>query len=380
MVRFLHVSDTHIGSRQYMSDIREQDFYDAFTEVVDIAIREKVDFIVHSGDLFDTWSPSNRALVFFRDQAMRLRDAGIHTYMIMGDHDRPKRADYPAADIFDFLGITLLGAENVEYSVFQSPDEEILIAGISNMKGLRKDRLAEEYRKSDEKAKEYQSSILISHQGVKGFLHDDAIEVKKEDLPKNFSYLAFGHVHDSALQLQRRPVFAYAGSTELKSDREVNYYLKYGKAVNIVDLKAGQVQVKRTVLTATRPQLLLDTDYDHYLDDIRNGIEKYGQRFGTKEPYITLKVNGDGDKDEVRHRLKEIGSAIFRPPIFSQASASPEVKVGVNNATEFIQEYFREDPDLMNLTLSFFREYRDNPEEAIAFLKTKLENYKEGPT
>ena len=375
MAKFIHVSDTHIGSRQYMSDIREQDFYDAFSEVVDIAIRERVDFMVHSGDLFDTWSPSNRALVFFRDQAMRLRDAGIPTYLIMGDHDRPKRADYPAADIFDFLGITLLGGEEVEYSVFHSQDEDILIAGISNMKGLRKDRLPEQYAKADQRALELASSILVSHQGVKGFLHDDAIEVQREDLPKNFTYLAFGHVHDSSLQTQRRPVFAYAGSTELKSDREIHHYLKQGKAVNLVNISKGAVEVKRIVLTATRPQMIIDSDYDHYMEDITQSIERYSGKFGAKEPYVTVKINGEGDREEVRSKLKSIKSAIIRPPIFSPSPSGPEVKVGVSNATEFIAEYFRESPDVMKITLDFFREFRDNPEEAMNFLQKRVEEF-----
>jgi hypothetical protein len=36
--RLLHVSDTHLGNRQYGSDIRRDDFADAFERAIQIAI------------------------------------------------------------------------------------------------------------------------------------------------------------------------------------------------------------------------------------------------------------------------------------------------------------------------------------------------------
>jgi exonuclease SbcD len=375
MARFLHVSDTHLGSRQYMSDMREQDFFDSFTESVDIAIREKVDFVVHSGDLFDNWSPSNRSLMVFRDQAMRLRDAGIPTYLIMGDHDRPKRTDYPAAQIFDFIGITLLGKEEAEFADYIAEDEKILIAGISNMKGLRRDRLPGEYARADEKASGYESSILLSHQAVKGFLHDDAIEVQKEDLPKNFTYLAFGHVHDSALQINRRPVFAYAGSTEMKSDREINAYLKNGKAVNLVDISHGSAKVERIRLKSVRPQFLIETDYENYLNDIEETVRKYSSLIGEKKPLVSMKIFGDSDRESVKSKLATIENLEFRPPFFIPRVTSVEMKTGINKASDFIKEFFSDDPEISRVASDYFREFRNSKEDARAILEKELEKY-----
>ncbi|MCL4438431.1 MAG: exonuclease SbcCD subunit D [Candidatus Thermoplasmatota archaeon] len=375
MARFLHVSDTHLGSRQYMSDMREQDFFDAFTESVDIAIREKVDFIVHSGDLFDNWSPSNRSLMVFRDQAMRLRDAGIPTFLIMGDHDRPKRTDYPAAQIFDFMGIKLLGKEEAEFATFRSEGEEILIAGISNMKGLRRERLPLEYSRADEKASGYESSILLSHQAVKGFLHDDAIEVQKDELPKNFTYLAFGHVHDSALQINRRPIFSYAGSTEMKSDREINAYLKNGKGVNLVDISHGSAKVERLRLNSVRPQFLIETDYENYLTDIEETLRKYSVLIGQKKPLVSIKIFGDADRESVKSKLSTFDNLVFRPPFFIPRVTEVEMKTGINNASDFIREFFSDDPDISKLASDYFREFRNSREDARAVLEKELEQY-----
>ncbi|EQD66137.1 DNA repair protein [mine drainage metagenome] len=199
----MHFSDTHLGNREYMMDAREDDFYESFNEAIDIAIEERVDFIVHSGDLFDTWGPSNRALSELKDSMVRLREKNIRTYMVMGDHDRPRRIDYPAASIFDFLGLILLGAEDVEYKLME---DDTLIAGISNMKGSRREKLPGLYAKADQLAKEHRNSILISHQGVSGYTHPEDVQIQEIDLPGSFAYLAFGHVHVSAYRERPRPL------------------------------------------------------------------------------------------------------------------------------------------------------------------------------
>ncbi len=59
-------------------------------------------------------------------------------YLIMGDHDRPKRTDEIASRIFDFLGVKLLGINSIENIKVNYSGEDILISGLSNMKGLRK--------------------------------------------------------------------------------------------------------------------------------------------------------------------------------------------------------------------------------------------------
>ena len=51
-VRFLHMADCHLGYRQYNLRERFNDFGRAFHHVIDVAIREKVDFVLLAGDLF----------------------------------------------------------------------------------------------------------------------------------------------------------------------------------------------------------------------------------------------------------------------------------------------------------------------------------------
>ena len=88
MTRVLHVSDTHLGNRQYGDDTRREDFADAFDAAIDLAIDEQVDAVIHTGDLFDDPQPGvpdvNRCL----DTLAKLNDAGIPFYGIVGNHER----------------------------------------------------------------------------------------------------------------------------------------------------------------------------------------------------------------------------------------------------------------------------------------------------
>ena len=59
--------------------------------LVNFALDEHVDVLLIAGDLYDgDWKDHNTGL-FFTSQLVRLRDAGIHTYLISGNHDAANR-------------------------------------------------------------------------------------------------------------------------------------------------------------------------------------------------------------------------------------------------------------------------------------------------
>lgn len=66
IMKFAHLADTHLGYRQFGLLEREKDFYEVFDKIIDKIIEEKVDFVIHSGDLFDSARPSPIALLAFK--------------------------------------------------------------------------------------------------------------------------------------------------------------------------------------------------------------------------------------------------------------------------------------------------------------------------
>ena len=98
-IHVLHTSDTHLGYRQYGIVERENDVYDVFGEIIDIALREHVDLVVHSGDFFDSIRPPPQAILTAIRHLRRLREKGIPFIAILCDHDTPKRRVLPPLEI-----------------------------------------------------------------------------------------------------------------------------------------------------------------------------------------------------------------------------------------------------------------------------------------
>lgn len=103
MTKILHVSDTHLGYRQYGSDTRREDLADAFEAAIDLGIGEDVDAIIHTGDLFDDPQPGvpdlNRCLTILS----KLDQEGIPFYAIVGNHER--KLDEQWLDLFEGIGV-----------------------------------------------------------------------------------------------------------------------------------------------------------------------------------------------------------------------------------------------------------------------------------
>ncbi len=97
----LHVSDTHLGYRQYRSQQRREDFVAAFNQVVDIALGEHpdydtdpVDAVIHTGDLFDDTDPSIDDVYDCHEVLRRLADTDIPFYTIVGNHERKMETQF----------------------------------------------------------------------------------------------------------------------------------------------------------------------------------------------------------------------------------------------------------------------------------------------
>jgi DNA repair exonuclease SbcCD nuclease subunit len=93
--KFLHAADVHLDSplqklEQYEgAPVRElrQATRRAFENLIELAIAERVDFVLIAGDLYDgDWKDYNTGL-YFVSRITKLRDAGIPVYIITGNHD-----------------------------------------------------------------------------------------------------------------------------------------------------------------------------------------------------------------------------------------------------------------------------------------------------
>ena len=231
IMKFAHLADTHLGYRQFGLIEREKDFYEVFEKVIDKIIEEKVDFVIHSGDLFETARPSPIALLTFQKGLLKLKGSGIPMYAIAGNHDIVIRNDsIPPQVIFKKLGLKVISPINTNYM-----HGDIFIAGLpfypsSQVKNL-KSKLAE----LSKKAANHEKSILVLHQGIdKYFGYNYELEIG--DLPDNFNYYALGHIHNYVNDNFGKGKLVYPGSGEIWNIKELKDYHESGKGFVIVDI------------------------------------------------------------------------------------------------------------------------------------------------
>ncbi len=373
--RFVHISDTHLGSRQYSIKEREDDFYDAFTEAVQIALDHEVDFVIHSGDLFDEHRPDNRALSVFRDNIIKLQARKIPFYMIMGDHDRPKKDDIAAANIFDFLGVRVLGLEEYESVLHGNRSESILIGGISNMKGMRRERLKSQYERANFEAAENKMAILISHQAISPYFISEQCEATSEELPVNFNYMAFGHIHNRLEKRIGNSIFSYAGSTEIKSTNEIDFYMRHGKSINMVSVENDQTTVEKISLKSVRPQAMVQGTLEGVLKSIETFVSKNRERLEVKKGILTMEIQEKIKAIDVMEAVSQYEDLflIRTPVIKAQEGEKHNVSAMTDSLKDMFLEYFSGDEDTGKMAYEIYRDVMDNdPEDAVKSIEKRL--------
>jgi exonuclease SbcD len=88
-MKFLHISDVHLGCRRYNLAERMKDFARAWGEVVfNHAIQNRVDFVLICGDLFDRRNVEPQAMNHAMSGLMELKEANIPVVVIEGNHDQ----------------------------------------------------------------------------------------------------------------------------------------------------------------------------------------------------------------------------------------------------------------------------------------------------
>lgn len=97
--RFVHAADIHLDSPLRTLAMRDPDLADligtatrrAFASIVDLCLKEGVDALLLSGDLYDGDQTSMKTERFLASQLHRLHQSGIATYVIRGNHDALSR-------------------------------------------------------------------------------------------------------------------------------------------------------------------------------------------------------------------------------------------------------------------------------------------------
>jgi DNA repair exonuclease SbcCD nuclease subunit len=219
--RFLHAADIHLDSPQRGLDRYEGAPVEecrgatrrALENLVALAIREKVAFVVIVGDLYDGDWPDYNTGLFFGKQMVRLREAGIDVYMIRGNHDAQNKMtrDLKLADNVHLFDSDTPGTKIID-------DLNVAIHAQSFPRQAVWDNLARAYPRRIAGC----FNLGLLHTGVNGREgHDNYAPCTLEDLrTREYGYWALGHIHKREVLIEDDPWVVFPGNIQGRHARE----------------------------------------------------------------------------------------------------------------------------------------------------------------
>jgi DNA repair exonuclease SbcCD nuclease subunit len=370
-MKFAHLSDTHLGYRQYGKVERERDFAAAFDNIVNKIIDLDVDFVIHSGDLFETPRPTTDALYVVQRAVKRLSDADIPVYAIAGNHDLSRRANpIPPQILYRIGGLKLISPIKPYYRT-----DELFIGGVPYMPQSRSEVLKEKINTLSRKASACTNKIIILHQGIDKYIPQSELEIG--DLPTNFNYYAMGHLHNYINDEFGEGRLVYPGSTEIWKSNELADYKKDGKGFVLVDMENGGVETERISMELPREFINENITYE----TLNNSIIKLKNYIKSldKEPIVNLTITGSDFSgaevyDYLNRELSDL-TLLFRPTfnlIEKDVEDISPVGDGPININEIISKKLEDEgEDIVNFAINIFDELsKDKLDEAEDTIET----------
>jgi len=295
---FSHISDTHLGLMQYGSDERENDIYDAFNQTIDISIKDHVDFVIFSGDIFHVPTPNGRAILQMANALKRLKDQNIKSFFILGEHDVSRIRGTPIPYVYHNLEFAkYIGQGKPVY--FQ----DVMLVGFDKLRKNEIPSHEKQFEDVDSLAEKHKGhKILVMHQGITE-INKFAGELTSTELPKNFTYYAMGHLHDHFLKKFSHlgGPLAYPGSIELTTSEGIKETKKGFYEVDISSSEAKPNWIELDI----RPQFSTKTSVEELSSTVSEILEKI--KSFSKKPIIELKIEGEKiQTDQIQAQISSL--------------------------------------------------------------------------
>lgn len=212
-MNILFVGDPHLDSQTPLSRI--DDYRDTtirkLDSLLDVALKEKVDIIVFSGDIFDKLDQSVPYLIQVSKALKKFKDNSIELFTVIGNHDLP----YNNMDYFTRSPLYLLISSGLIKHLKKEAFNEVGLYGID----FTKIRLLDSLEPS------YGLNILVMHYATDNTVPGDSIS---RDKLSKFDLVLSGHDHTfyptvtTNLDQTRDPVVLRPGSFTRRTKEKLN--------------------------------------------------------------------------------------------------------------------------------------------------------------
>ncbi len=287
MVKFAHLADIHLGGwrQEPLQELNLQ----AFKKAIEICVKEKVDFVIIAGDLFDSAYPPIEILKETFKEFRKLKEAKIPCFLVPGSHDYSVSGK-TFLDVLENAGFCerITNLEEIDDKVILNP---LIYGGVAiyGYPGKKSGLEIPDLRKIKINNSPGLFKILILHTTIdkaKGELPIDAIEA---DLLPKMDYYALGHLH---INFQYKN-FIYPGPLFPNNFQELKD-LKYG-GFYIVDTNSQELL--RRVEVKTKDVIFFDFEIKNSLIATEEVISEL-KKNDLEDKIVLIKVRGELEKGE----------------------------------------------------------------------------------
>lgn len=221
---------------------RGDDFIASYERTLARAVEERVDLVLHAGDLFDSAEPHSRAVAAAAEPLRALAAQGIPVVVVPGNHER---SVIPATLLLNHPSIHVLSTPRTVPFAFAAGT--IAVSGFPCVRHASAARFDAALADTGWDATAAQWRVLLVHQTFEGavcspgnfrFRAGDDV-VPRTAVPAAFDYVAAGHIHRHQVLASHPdgPPIVYAGASDRISFAELNE----PKGAVLIELSAAGV-------------------------------------------------------------------------------------------------------------------------------------------
>lgn len=249
-MKFLHLSDLHLGKRVHGFSMLEDQAY-ILQQIIDCIAAEQPDGVLICGDIYDKAVPSAEAVALCDDFFCHLAQLKVPVFAISGNHDSPERLAF-GSRLMDGSGVHFSPVYDGGVQPFVLTDKwgEVGIYMLPFVKPAHVRRYFPEAEidsytdalsaaVSAMQVDTSRRNVLLTHQFVTGAATSDSEELSVGGTDNvdgsvfdPFDYVALGHIHRP--QNMGSPRLRYCGSPLKYSFSEAGHK----KSVTVVELGA----------------------------------------------------------------------------------------------------------------------------------------------
>ncbi len=238
-MKFLHLSDLHIGKRVHECSMIEEQKH-IFSQVISVIDDRKIEAVLIAGDVYDKAVPSAEAVQLFDSFLTSLAKRNLYVFVISGNHDSAERIAF-GSEIMQNMNIHMspvydgsiravsvndaYGTINIYMLPYIKP---VYVRSIFEDAKIESYNDAVRFAINQMEVNENERNIILSHQFVTGAVTCDSEEMSvggveniSADVYDCFDYVALGHIHSP--QKCTRETLRYCGSPLKYSFSEANH-------------------------------------------------------------------------------------------------------------------------------------------------------------